>query len=332
MTDLSTMDPHTKAIVDMLAQQEGKGLEQTTPAEFRSQYRTMSELMDGTDISIDRCEDRTIPGPAGDIPVRLYYPQPQASGSQVEGSALLPILVFYHGGGWVIGDLDTHDSACRHLCGDAGIIVMAVDYRLAPEHPFPAAVNDAVAAVRWVGQNGASIGADSQKIAVGGDSAGGNLATVVCHQIRDSIMDGNQPNEPSIRYQMLWYPGVGELPGPPSNSMTEYAEGFVLQQDTMAWFEAHYSGGRDISSDPQYAVIRAEHCGNLPPALLLTAGFDPLQDDGQAYGQKMADAGVAVEFVHFESTIHGFLTMGKAIPVAVEALALSAESLRRVFA
>jgi acetyl esterase len=317
MTDLTTMDPQTKAILDMMATQESKPLSETSPAEFREQYRTSSEMMDGTDIEIDSVEDRTIPGPDGEIPVRIYRPVSSGSDS-------LPILVFYHGGGWVIGDLDTHDAACRHICGDAGIIVMAVDYRLAPENPFPAPIEDAIAAVSWVEENAAEIGADATKIAVGGDSAGGNLAAVVCHHMRDT--DGT-----NIVYQMLWYPGVGQEEGKTSSSMEEFASGFLLQKETMDWFEAHYGGGRDISGEPQYAIIRADNCSNLPPALLLTAGFDPLQDDGQSYGRKMQAAGVAVDFAHFESTIHGFLTMGRAIPVAVEALELSSKKLRDAF-
>ncbi len=318
MTDLSTMDPETKAILDMMATQESKPLSDTSPAEFREQYRATSEMMDGTDIEIDCTEDRSIPGPAGDIPVRIYRPV-------VSNTDLLPILVFYHGGGWVIGDLDTHDAACRHICGDAGIIVMAVDYRLGPENPFPAAVDDAVAAASWVGQHAEKIGADPLKIAVGGDSAGGNLATVVCHHMRDT--DGTK-----ITYQMLWYPAVGQEEGKSSSSTVEFATGFVLQMDTMDWFEAHYGAGRDITGEAQYAIIRSNHCGNLPPALLLTAGFDPLQDDGQSYGRKMQAAGVAVDFAHFESTVHGFLTMGRVIPAAVEALTLSAAKLREAFA
>lgn len=317
MADLSTMDPHTKAIIDMMAEQEAKPLAETSPAEFREQYRGMSEAMDGTDIEIDSAQDRTIPGPAGDIPVRVYWPK-------TDSADPLPILVFYHGGGWVIGDLDTHDAACRHICGDAGIIVMAVHYRLAPEHPFPASVDDAIAAASWVGAHAGELGADPTKIAVGGDSAGGNLSAVVCHHMRDN--DGVK-----IAYQMLWYPGVGQEEGKTASSMVEFAEGFILQKETMDWFEMHYGNGKDITGEAQYAIIRAKDCSNLPPALLLTAGFDPLQDDGKAYGHKMEDAGVAVNFIHFESTVHGFLTMGKAIPVAVEALNYSAARLREVF-
>jgi len=318
MADLSNMDPETRAIVDMMASQEGKALADITPTEFREMYRGASEMMDGTDVEIESTEQRSIPGPAGDIEVRIYRPKTAQTGP-------LPLLLFYHGGGWVIGDLDTHDAACRHLCGDAGIIVMAVDYRLAPEHPFPAAVIDAVAAASWAGEHGLEIGADTSKIAVGGDSAGGNLAAVVARHMRDA-------GTVKLCYQMLWYPGVGQMPGPSANSMVEFAEGFNLEKKTMDWFEMHYGNGRDISAEPQYAIVRATDCGNLPPALLLTAGYDPLQDDGQLYGHNMEAAGVTVDFKHFSSTVHGFLTMGRAIPVAVEALNYSAAKLREAFA
>ena len=235
--------------------------------------------------------NRTIPGPAGDIPVRLYYPSTEKN---------LPILVYFHGGGFVLCNLDTHDSLCRSLALGADCIVMSVDYRLAPEHPFPAAPEDSLAATKWVMEHAGEIGGDADRIIVGGDSAGGNLATVVARRFRD---EGTS----KIRGQLLIYP-VTQLRPPMEGSMAENGDGYFLKSADMAWFEDMYLGDTD-PGHPDASPLLVDDLGNLPPALVITAGYDPLRDQGQAYAVRLSEAGNSCDHSHYAGAIHGFFGM-----------------------
>lgn len=247
-----------------------------------------------------RVEALTIPGPASDLPARLYValgaPQPPQ-----------PLLVYYHGGGWVIGDLDTHDSACRFLAEHSGCRVLSVEYRLAPEHPFPAAPEDALAAFRWAHEQAERLGINPARIAVGGDSAGGNLAAVVCLQARE---DGG----PSPAMQLLLYPACDALGGQASRET--FAKGFLLTRNDMEWFEAHYLPDGCEHDDPLVSIMRAPDVGNLPPAYVATSGFDPLRDEGETYAERLRDGGVRVALQRHRDQIHGFANLTAICPSA----------------
>lgn len=234
--------------------------------------------------------DRILPGPDGDIPARLYRP--------LEGDAVAPLLVYYHGGGFSIGGLDTHDDLCRFICRNARINVLSVDYRMAPEHRAPAAGDDAFAAYRWVLDHPADVGADPARIVVGGDSAGGNLAAVVAQRCRDEAV-----RPPAL--QLLLYP-VTDICGE-YRSRTLFAEGYFLTAHDLDWFTANYLDGSPVdATDPRVSPLRADDLSGLAPALVLTAGFDPLRDEGNRYAEAMRAAGVAVDLREYGALIHAF--------------------------
>ncbi|MGH2975889.1 MAG: alpha/beta hydrolase [Solirubrobacterales bacterium] len=286
---------------------EGRTVEQA-----RAENREEAPILSGPPQPMARVEAVTIPGPAGDLPARLYValgaPRPPQ-----------PLLVYYHGGGWVIGDLDTHDGACRFLAEHSGCRVLSIDYRLAPEHPFPAAVEDAFAAFGWAAEHAAELGADPTRIAVGGDSAGGNLSAGVCLQARSA--GGPQP-----AMQLLLYPAtdvVGE-----QASRETFAEGFALTRNDMRWFEDHYLPEGCEPDDPRASMMRAADLSALPPAYVATAGFDPLRDEGETYAARMREAGVRVALQRHASLIHGFANLTAICPSARTAMLEVAGSLR----
>ncbi|MDX6623761.1 MAG: hypothetical protein QOE75_1693 [Solirubrobacterales bacterium] len=241
-------------------------------------------------LPMERVENLTIPSAAGPLGARFYLPR------HLPGGTPPPLLVFYHGGGWVIGDLETHDGVCRFLAAAAGIAVLSIDYRLAPEHPFPAAIEDAWAAFCWAGANASDLGIDPARIAVGGDSAGGNMAAVVCLQGRD---EGLAP-----AFQLLLYPVTDSADDP--RSRTLFADGFMLTKGDMDLFEGHYVGpGTDVD-DPRISVFKAPDLSGLAPAYVATAGFDPLRDEGEAYALRMREAGTKVALRRYPGAIHGF--------------------------
>ena len=251
---------------------------------------------------LPRVEDRTI---ADGIPVRIYAPVADPVG--------LPVVVSYHGGGWVIGDLDTHDATARSIAIGVGAVVVAVDYRLAPEHPFPAAVDDAFAALKWVSEHAAELGADPARLAVAGDSAGGNLAAVVSLLARDA-------GGPPIKFQLLWYPAT--LLDHSVPSMTENADAPVLTTaDTFAFLELYLKGSDPAARPFMLAPARAESLAGLPPAYIATAQYDPLRDDGVRYAELLRAAGVPVEHHNAETLVHGYVSFGIAVPAAQEAVA-----------
>ena len=273
----------------------------------------MLAAADGDPEPVDAVEDRSIPGPTGDIPVRLYRPA-DATGA---------ILIWYHGGGWVIGDLETADPTARKLANRTGAVVVSVDYRLAPEHPYPAAVEDAWAALEWVAEHGAELGGDPSRIAVGGDSAGGNLAAIVSVLARDAGIG-------ALRHQLLVYPAVDLTLSHPS--IDENGEGYLLTKTGMIWFGEHYLGPAsergDLDKHPNVSPIYTADFTGLAPATVVTAGFDPLRDEGQAYAAALAEAGVAVEEHRYPTMIHGFISMGGVTTVTNEALDAAGAALR----
>jgi acetyl esterase len=234
----------------------------------------------------------------------------------------LPVLVFFHGGGWVVGDIESHDTGCRHLANRAECAVVSVDYRLAPEHKFPAAVEDCLAATAWVAGNAASLGVDAGRLAVGGDSAGGNLAAVVSLLARDH-------GTPRIGHQLLIYPATDAAMR--HDSMARFAEGYVLTRSTMRWFYEQYLRTLADAADWQASPLAAPDLGGLPPAFVLTAGYDPLCDEGDAYAARLAAAGVSVTHRRFTGQIHGFALNGKIIRAAETALDEAAAALRAIW-
>jgi acetyl esterase len=267
-------------------------------------------------VPVHHVEDRRIPGPAGPLAVRIYRPRP--------GPAL-PGLVFYHGGGWVIGSLDGYDGICRHLAREADCVVVSVDYRLAPEHRFPAAPDDALAAARWVGAHAAELGVDAGRLAVAGDSAGGNLAAVTAMRLRD---DGGLPR---LAGQMLIYPALRHHT-PPTRSMIENASGYLLTRKTMQWFAGHYLPDDPAArTDPHYAVGLVADLRDLPPTLVITAEYDPLRDEGEEFAIRLREAGVAADSWRYDGMIHGFYGMG-GIDKGLDALRRSAAWLKRTLA
>ena len=280
-----------------------------------AQARAMFEaifLPQSEKLALARVEDRRIPGPAGEIPVRIYTP---------EGQGPLPVLVFFHGGGWVVGNLETHDDICRVLARAVPALVVSVDYRLAPEHPFPAGVEDSYAALCWVAENAAAIGGDPTRLAVGGDSAGGNLAAVVSLLARDR-------GGPKLAHQLLVYPAT-ELGGD-TVSIRENGSGYLLTHDAMVWFYNHYISAQERLL-PHASPLLAPDLGGLPPATVIPAEFDPLRDEGEASAARLRESGVPVELTRYDGMIHGFFTM-LMFRQAQEAIESATSALRRSFA
>ncbi|UCH48408.1 MAG: alpha/beta hydrolase [Betaproteobacteria bacterium] len=310
------LDPQVAAVLDAAKKANLPELWQLTPHDARAEYLRRTNRLKA-EVDIYRFEDREIDGPGGRIPIRIYTPRELASNEK------LPVLVWYHGGGYVIGDLDTHDWACRALANESDCIVVAVDYRLAPEHKFPAAVEDCYAALKWVAANTTEIHADAGRIAVGGDSAGGNLATVISILARD---DGS----PKICFQLLVYPVTA--PEPETKSHHAFAEGYLLTRKTITWFFTHYLRGPKDTKDFRYAPLEADDLSSLPPALIIVAGFDPLRDEGVEYAEALIHAGNRVRLSNYEGMVHGFYLMGGMVDASLHAVSESAAMLRDAFA
>ncbi|GEL18284.1 alpha/beta hydrolase [Pseudonocardia asaccharolytica] len=288
------LDPQAKALIDALEAQGMKDFSEMTVEEARETGLAFIDLQ-GEPEEVGNVEERSIPGPEGEIPVRVYTPA---------GEGPHPVVVYFHGGGWVIGDLDVVDKPCRTLTNAANTAVVSVGYRKAPEHRYPAAVEDCYAATKWVAENGAELGLDISRIAVAGDSAGGNLAAIIAQLAK-------QRGGPSLVYQLLIYPAVdaaGDYP-----SYVENGEGYLLTKSAMDWFYRHYFGGdHSVAEEPTASPIRSD-LSRLPPATVITAGYDPLRDEGDAYARKLAEAGVKTEHVTNPTMIHGFFWMLGAI-------------------
>jgi acetyl esterase len=261
-----------------------------------------------------RTKDRTIPGPRGPIPIRLYHPPKHRRGR--------PIVVYFHGGGFVVGSVRSHDGVCRALCRKSDAIVISVDYRLAPEHRFPAAVDDAVAATRWILKEARALGGDPRAVAVGGDSAGGNLAAVVTQATKH---DERRP-----MFQLLVYPATDMTRSFASHRL--FREGYMLPKPSIDWFLSNYLNDDRDQIDPRASPLFAEDLAGLPPALVITAGFDPLRDEGRAYADKLAAARVPVRYQCIEGAMHGFFSFGGVFQHAARAVDDSAAALREAFA
>jgi acetyl esterase len=308
------LDAIVKGLMDQMAANPMPKLWEVPAMQGREMYRMMASALEPPAVPIGKIENLTMPGPAGTLKLRVYTPV-------ADGGASLPGLVYFHGGGWVIGDLDTHDALCRNLANEAGARVVAVDYRLAPEHKFPAAAEDCYAAVKWIEQNAGRLGIDANRIAVAGDSAGGNLSAVICLMAR-------QKGGPRIVFQLLIYP-VTQWKAE-TGSMNAFAEGYFLEKKAMHWFFDQYAAGAD-PNDWRLSPLAASDLSGLPRAHVVTAGFDPLRDEGKAYADKLNRAGVAATYVDYPGMVHGFFNMSGVVPVAKTAIAEAAKALRSAF-
>ncbi len=303
-----TVDPQVRAMLDMMVEMQFPGLSAFPPPEAREAMKAMNADR-GPGAPMAEIRDLTVPGPAGDIPVRVYRP--------VEETA--PGLVVYlHGGGWVLGGIDTHDGSCRELAKRSGAVVASVDYRLAPEHPFPAAVDDSFAALGWLAEHAGSLGATPGRVVLAGDSAGGNLTAVCALLARDA-------GGPDLRLQLMLYPVTDAAMD--TSSYEENAEGYLLTRADMAYFFAHYVGD-DHRDDWRLAPLRAKDLSGLPPAMVLTAGNDPLRDEGEAYAERLREAGVKVDAVRYQTLIHGFFGMFDQVDEADKAMTVAADAVR----
>jgi len=308
------VDPQIAAILELLATSGAPSLASGSPEQARAAFRfTTVDMRDpATLVDVASIDNQQIPGPAGSIPVRIY--RPAADGA-------VPTVVFFHGGGFVIGDLDTHDDHGRLLCRDINAVVVSVDYRLAPEHKFPAGFEDCYAATRWAADNIDALGGDPGRLAVAGDSAGGNLAAAVALAARDQGLP--------LAAQLLIYPGVDFTDDDTHASRIDNAEGYFLTADDMVWFREHYLTDDDVH-DPRASVLHAEDLSGVAPAVIGVGEFDPLRDEGEAYAKKLSGAGVEVLLHRFDGMVHGFYGMGPLSTKAAEAVTALNSDFRRL--
>jgi acetyl esterase len=295
------LDPDAAAVYQAFQEAGRPAYETLTAPEAREYYLTARLVVNPEPPELESVRELSIPAPHGAIPARLYTPKKLR-----KTDGLAPCLVFFHGGGWVIGNLETHDVACRQLAQEGELIVISVDYRLAPEHKFPAAIDDAIAATKWVAANANELGIDTARLMVGGDSAGGNLAAVVSLAAREG--------GPAIAGQVLIYPATDFAMKHPSHSEPETS--ILLTHSVIRWFRDHYLNGAADIHDWRASPARALTLAGLPPAYVLTAGADPLRDEGDEYARRLKEAGVSVTYKHFPGQFHGFFTMGKLLDQA----------------
>jgi len=305
------IDPQAKIILKEDAARNLPGYNELPPPAARKQMLDLAPPVDPT-LMVEHVVDQKINDPGGKIPIRLYYPK---------GDSPFPVVVYFHGGGWVIGNLDTHHAFCHALSKSSGCLVVAVDYRLAPEYRYPAAVEDAYAATCWVAENAEAIQADNRRIAVLGDSAGGTQATVVAMMARDH-------GKPHITLQVLVYPITDYNFDTPS--YLKNADGYMLTRDLMIWFWKQYLENKEGADDPYISPLRADNLSHLPETLILTAEYDPLCDEGEAYARRLQEAGVKVKLTRYDGMIHGFIRMTSRLDKARQALDEVAGTLRRV--
>ena len=298
------LDPDAAAVYQAFQEAGRPAYETLTAPEAREYYLAARLVVNPDPPEQESVRELSIPAPHGAIPARLYTPKKLR-----KTDGLAPCLVYFHGGGWVIGNLETHDVACRQLAQEGELIVISVDYRLAPEHKFPAAIDDAITATKWVAANAHELGIDAARLMVGGDSAGGNLAAVVSLAARDG--------GPAIAGQVLIYPATDFAMKHPSHSEPETS--ILLTHSVIRWFRDHYLNGAADIHDWRASPARAATLIGLPPAYVLTAGADPLRDEGDEYAIRLKDAGVSVTYKHFPGQFHGFFTMGKLLPQAIVA-------------
>lgn len=308
------LDPQARALLDLMVERGVPPTHTLTPAEARRLYRERRSFTQPDPPAVGAVRELTVAGGAGPVAARLYLPAAAASPP--------PVLAYFHGGGWTIGDLDTHDVLCRQLCVASGAALLSVDYGLGPERRFPAAFDDCLAATRWLQREGAALGVDARRLAVGGDSAGGNLAAAVAIALRDG-------GDAAPAFQLLIYPATDMRALAPSHTVN--GQGYLLTADSIAYYRGHYIEETLDWADWRASPLLAADLSRLPPALMITAGYDPLRDEGRQYADALSAAGVPVQYLCFERQIHGFFLMGGLIDEARTAVAVASAWLKRGF-
>jgi len=309
------LDPAAKALMDAMDQAFPQ-VETMTGAEARAHVKRMVASLATDPEAVARVENRSVPGPDGPVPVRIYWPQ-------TAPPAPLPALVYFHGGGWVICDLDTHDPTCRAITNNVGCVVVSVDYRLAPEHKFPAAAEDAYTATLWAAGNATDLGVDATRIAVGGDSAGGNLTAAVALMARDR-------HAPELVFQLMVYP-VTDIVAMDTPSHRDNGEGYFLTTAAMEWYRRQYLTDLSEASHPYASPLHADDLSGLPPALVITAELDPLRDEGEAYASRLLASGVPAVASRYDGVFHGFFSLGTLLDAAKQANEEAYAALREAF-
>lgn len=309
------LDPKCRMLLDVLSPPGARRLEESSVEEARAMMARLASMRAGGAVPAypGTISDREIPGPHGPIPVRVYAP---------ETGEPRPVLAYFHGGGWVLGSRDTADVACRALAAAAGCVLVSVDYRLAPEHKFPVPLDDCVAAVHWLARHAPEIGGDPARIAVGGDSAGGNLSAAAAIRLRDE-------GGPRLRHQLLVYPVTDAAFE--TASYRENGEGYFLTRAGMEWFWSHYLPSPERGREELASPLRARDLRGLPSATVITAEYDPLRDEGEAYAERLQAAGVPTRLTRYDGVIHGFFGMVDTLDQADEAIGEAAAALRAAF-
>ena len=304
------LDSIVKGFLDQMAAAGGPKMSEAGAAVARETFVGLMQIAGPKDVPVGKTENLTVPGPGGPIPIRVYTPV-------AAGRDPMPALIYYHGGGWVIGNIETHDGLCRMMANEGGFRVISVDYRLAPENKFPAAIDDAFAALTWVAANAAHVGVDANRIAVGGDSAGGALAAEVAQMAKAK-------GGLTLACQMLLFPvtQIGEM----TNSLRDFAAGYFLEKETLDWFYDCYLPPDADKSDPKISPLRAKDLSGLPTAYVMLGGFDPLHDEGLQYAEKLRAAGVKVTVADYDSLVHCFIYMQSFLPQANQALTAASKA------
>jgi acetyl esterase len=305
------LDPQVKAFLDRAAAIPRPKAWDVPPAITRQSFAAMMQITGPKDVAVGKVENLVIPGPGGEIRARSYVP--------VAAAGPLPTLIYFHGGGFVAGSLESHDGLCRLFAAEGGFKVIAVDYRLAPEHPYPAAVDDAWAATQWIEENAAQLGVDAGRIAVGGDSAGGMLAAIVTQMAREK-------GGLKIAYQLLMFPNTQM--GGDTASLNEFAVGYFLERRAIEYFSSLYLPASVDKNSPKVSPLRAKDFSGLPPAYVMLGGFDPLHDEGLAYAEKLRAAGVKVTITDYADMVHCFIYLQTVLPQAYDAVAKAAKCVK----
>ena len=303
------VESQTKAVLDQLAAMGGAPLH-TLPVPQARELMNALRAFSAPGPEVAKVENRNVPGPTGDIPVRVYTPA---------GKGPFPVLCWFHGGGWVLGDLEGADPTCRELANQVGCVVVSADYRLAPESKFPTAAEDCYTVAKWVAANANALSVDARRLAVGGDSAGGNLSAVVSLMARDR-------SGPAVRFQLLVYPVTDATFA--TASYRDNADGYLLTRDSMVWFWNHYLRNDADRANPYASPLRAANLSGLPTSLTITAEFDPLRDEGEAYAKRLQEAGVKGKLSRYDGTIHGFFSMTALLDLGKKAVAEAASALK----
>ncbi len=309
------LDPIIKAFLDQAAAQPTPKMWDVPAEVTRAVFVATLQLVGPKDVPIGKIENLLMPGPGGEIALRAYTPV-------AAGSDALPTLIFFHGGGFVIGDLDSYDGICRILANESGARVIAVDYRRAPENKYPAALDDAVAALNWIEANASKLGVDANRLAVGGDSAGGALAAALAQIAREK-------GKPKFVFQLLMFP-VTQIGGD-TISLREFAEGYFLERAMLDWFFDQYLPADADKTDPRISPLLAKDFAGLPPAYIMLGGYDPLHDEGEQYAEKLRDAGVTVTVADYPDMVHDFIYFESMLPQAHEALVAAANAVKAAF-